>query len=216
MSLRCRRCLPCKTYLKEHRRAQVLERLQGCHACSSDDARTRCAAGCAPVRRASLDSGAYESATRLLRRHKVPFAGIPTATGRVILTRSTLLAGDEVEREDLALVVAELINGMPPGSKISVSSGKRAQEEKKTTVTWTDVGSTTKNMVEQGVVRARFGCAEVVRRSPGASAGNVVMWSVSHLKPDELLALHLALGIRVWGRGNESSTVRGATLDVAA
>ena len=215
MILRCRKCLPCKNHRKAHRRAQVADRLMGCSAC--DGAKTRCAGGCAPVRMAPLDSGAYENATRLLRRHKVQYAGVPTAAGRVILTRSALLAGGEVARENLGTVIEELVNSMPEGSKISVSRrGKRAQENKKTTVAWTDSGSTGLNLVEQGAIRARYGCREVMRR--GASSGSVAtMWSVGHLKPDDLLALHLALGIRIWrGRGNESSTNRGTVDAIAA
>ena len=225
MSLRCRKCLPCKNFRKEHRRSRVLGRLMGCSSCQPDDAKTgralrgrgRCSAGCSPVRMVEMDSGRYQSATRLLRAHKQPFAGVPTAEGRVLLTRSNLLSGDEIASENLESVVAELINGMPPGSKISVSSGdKRMLPAKNSTTDWVDIGSTKKNTAEQSVIYASYGCREVAVRTPGASSGSVVMWSVAHLTPDDLLKLHLSLGLRVWGRGNESSTDRGAALDVAA
>ena len=117
MSLRCRRCIPCKNFRKEHRRAQALGRLSGCSSCQSDGekkglalkGRGRCSSGCSPVRMVEMDSARYESATRLLRSHKKAYAGIPTTEGRVLLTRSNLVSGNEIANENLETVVAELV-----------------------------------------------------------------------------------------------------------
>ena len=207
MSLRCRRCPPCKSYLRVHRISQVVDKLAGCSSCQSD--KTRCAGGCHPVHTASLERRAYANATRLLRRHKVPYVGIPAPTGRVILARTSLLAGDEVKRENLTLVIGELVDAMPDESKVSVSTGNEPEPdesertvperiEPESTTDWVDVGSTRLSIGEQAKVYSRFGCSEVLRKGKGASSGNVVFWDVGHLKGDDLLALHVSLGLRVW------------------
>ena len=203
LSLRCRRCPNCKNSLKAGRIAQVIDKLTACSLCQSK--KMRCAGGCAPVRMAALDSGPYENATRLLRRHKVPYASIPTLTGRVMLTRSARLGGDEIA--GLAAVVAELVDEMPAGSKISESGDKaasgtackagKAGKAGKAASEWVDlVGSPKLNIGERAIIYARFGSHEVARQSKGVSSGNIVLWDVSHLKGDSLDALHLALGLK--------------------
>ena len=200
MSLRCRRCAPCAKFRKEHRQALALGRLPVCAACASDHEKGRslrgqgkCLAGCVPIRMVDLSKGEYATATRLLRAHKEPFAGIPTTGGRVLLTRSKLASGEEIASGALEATVARLVDAMPEGTRVSVSAAEPVPGADERTIPekpptdWVDTGSTKLSKTEQAVVYGSFGC---IKQRVG--------WSVAHLSGDGLLALHLALDMRVW------------------
>ena len=210
MSLRCRRCAPCAKFRKEHRQALALGRLPVCAACASDHEKGRslrgqgkCSAGCVPIRMVDLSKGEYATATRLLRAHKRPFVGIPTTGGRVLLTRSKLVLGEEVASADLVATVARLVDAMPEGTRVSVSAkeptpgASEREVPEKAPTDWVDIGTTKLNVSEQAKVYGSYGCTEVRVQREGGTKGGTVAWSVAHLSPDDLLKLHHSLGLRI-------------------
>ena len=199
----CKRCLACRNWRKAHRVSRLKDGV----------------AEWATVRRTpALAPGPYAALSRRLRRHGCNFVSVPVDAGRIILTNSALDVGAVIASEDVASAIEELVAMMVDAGRISGTAGTRKAKKRKD-ITWERIGVTKLDDAAVSRVHNQHGCP-LVERDPREVTGRGRMtgpqWDVSGLSPDQLLALWMALGVRVTeGRKRKTRTDRGAALDVA-
>ena len=218
MSVRCRRCPACCSWLKACR----ISRLR---AATSDWASVFMVETQGPAEYAAL--------TAKLRRHNlkrrtgdiynpVRYESVPVDGGRETLTNDSTVAGLYRPIHDVTAAITSLVNRMAPGGRVSGSANKpkknkELQKEKETddkeprvriAVVKVSASEAADIIQRHGVPKVVADPEEVLKRGRTPRQ----KWDLSALDSDARLALFLALGIRVWS----GTTTRGAALDVAA
>ena len=177
---RCRRCVPCASWLKTRRLGRLTEAVR-------DWASVRMVT--------ERDGKAFASLSRRLRRRGDQYVSVPVEGGRVVLTDSPLDIGAIVSSEDVGATIEALVGVMVSG-RIS-GTVETLRKRKKEDVGRVRIGGTKKTVAELEVVFRHHGCPKDVLERGRSS---IPTWNVEALSPDELLGLWSACGIRVYER----------------
>ena len=200
----CKQCLACRNWRKAHRVSRLKDGV-------AEWATVRMTPALAPAPFAAL--------SRRLRRHGCEFMSVPVDAGRVILSNTVLDVGDVISVDDIATAIEELVAMMVDSGRLSGTAGTRKATKRKD-ITWERIGATKLDDAAVSRVHSLHGCP-LVARDPrevtGRGRPTGPQWDVSSLSPDQLLALWVALGVRITeGRKQKTRTDRGAALYVAA
>ena len=184
----CKKCSGCRAWRRAHRISQLEDKVCRRAVDLDDKKSTWESVQITPA----LSPSEYAAMSRRLRRDNSEFAGVPTASGRVILTDSSLPVGRVIPTENVLVEIETLVALMIDSGRISGTAATRKPREKKE-VTGQRIGLHNLDQASEARVYSEYGCPKVgERRGPGRE------WDVSVLSPDELLGLWTALGIRVW------------------
>ena len=196
----CKRCLGCRHWRRAHRISRLKDNV----------------AEWATVRRTpALAPAPFAALSRRLRRHGCDFVSVPVDAGRVILSNTVLDVGDVISVDDIATAIEDLVAMMVDAGRISGTAGTRKAKTRKD-ITWERIGVTKLDDVAVSRVHNQHGCPLIARDHRdvnGRGRPTGPQWDVSSLSPDQLLALWVALGVRIT-EGRKRKT-RGAVSDVA-
>ena len=186
---RCNRCLACRYSRKARRISDLKGRVEGW----------------ATVRRTpALAAKPFAALSRRLRRHGCEYVAVPVDAGRIILTNSALEVGDVIAVADIAVAIEGLIRSMLDAGRVSGTVGTRKAKKRKE-IQWERIGSPKLDDAAFARVCSLHGCPSIERAREnghglGRGLGRAREWDVSGLSPDKLLALWMALGIRITKR----------------
>ena len=96
-----------------------------------------------------------------------------------------------------------------------ISGSYSAKPRKKKNLSRERVGTIKLSVREMASVCLRHGVPVVVSDRGALGRNPIPTWDISNLGSDQLLALWAALGVRIWGRGSETTT-RGTAIDAVA
>ena len=194
MPVRCRHCVGCTSWLKAKRISRLID-------ASSDWASVFLVSTEGPA--------AFAALTARFRRHNterrtddchdpVQYVSVPVDGGRVSLTNDSTVGGDRIHSEALGAAVTSLVNRMVEG-RISSSAAVRKPQKKKG-LSRERIGTIKRSTAEVAAVCLRHGVPVVPRGARERGRKPLATWDISSLSPDKLLALYVALGVRITKR----------------
>ena len=193
---RCRHCVGCTSWLKAGRVSRLID-------VSADWDSVFLVSTEGPK--------AFTALSAKLRRHNlerrtddchdpVQYVSVPVDGGRGVLTNDSTVAGSRIEPGDVRAAITSLVNRMIEGGRISYSYSAKRKPKKKQDLSRERVGASNLMAREAAAVCLRHGVPVVPRGVRERGRKPLPTWDISSLSPDKLLALYVALGIRITKR----------------